>query len=274
MNDKKKIAHAFDLDSTDWSANAMWWVVDKECPDKPIIKVSADEGRLIMQGFYKKQNLAIKYNGQDGWLSPGVSDRIQRKRKLPLSQIGLSMREFYTEMDPLSKAHKIAETVKAVKLSPEHDHLIVLLTNFPGDNKALLAELRSELEKLPDGVTITIRLQCNAGRQLTTLTAAASLKHTVEVLELVVGLTVAKDRFVPVEATKCDLVKFYTDDSAMIESLKGANTLFRSFVSRTDATLKDEVRKNLVDSPGVIRIMQFTTNLLNNFASTDIEVFY
>lgn len=274
MTDKKQVAHVFDLDCTDWSTNAMWWVVDKEVPDRPIIKVSAEEGRLIMQGFFKKQGLAIKYNGEDGWLSPGVSDRIQRRKKIPLARIGLSRREFYAEADPLSKAHVIAETLKAVKLSPQEDHLLVLLTGSTDDNKALVSELASQLEALSEDLAVTIRLQCNAGRLLTTLTASPSLKHAVETLELVVGLKVAKDRFVPIDATKCDLVKFYTDDNAMVESLKGINTLFRSFIMRTDENLKEEIRKRLLESPGLVRIMQLTSNTVNNFVVTDVEVFY
>lgn len=275
-NNKKKHVHMFDIDAAAWVPGAMWWVVDKEQPDKYVIRLAPDEGALVVSGFHKKQQLHVQYNGKDGWLSGNIYDRIQRKRKMPLVRIGISDREFLDgdAGDDLARAAGIAAALTAAGLDPAADHEVVLLTAHADDGHGvLLQELKKRLSPLPGDFGVRLRVQTCAGSTRSKKGATNAIMHVYEALERVVGLRVEADAFSAVDAGPCDLVRFYTEDTEQLEALFAANMLLRRLYGSSDDAIKQELRAKLSDDAKVLRVMQLATNRANPFRISDVEVY-
>ena len=59
-----KTIHFFDLDRTLWSIDTRPWVINKNDPSKPIIRLSKEEALYILSGIYKNEEQMIEYNGK------------------------------------------------------------------------------------------------------------------------------------------------------------------------------------------------------------------
>jgi FMN phosphatase YigB (HAD superfamily) len=52
-----KEIHFFDLDGTLWNIDSKVWIVDKENPKLPLLKLDKSEFELIKNGVYKKDDI-------------------------------------------------------------------------------------------------------------------------------------------------------------------------------------------------------------------------
>ena len=77
----KEIAF-FDLDNTLWYIKSDVWVIDKNKPSIPILKISPVEFALIKSGIYVNDEIPIDYNNERFFISRDMMERIQRKNKL------------------------------------------------------------------------------------------------------------------------------------------------------------------------------------------------
>ena len=73
----------FDLDNTLWYIKSDIWVIDKNNPSVPILKISPIEFALIRSGIYVKDDILIEYNGESFFIS-----------RLQIKQWGRPMRAY------------------------------------------------------------------------------------------------------------------------------------------------------------------------------------
>ena len=93
----KEIAF-FDLDNTLWYIKSDIWLIDKNKPGEPILKISPVEFSLIKSGIYNKDNILVDYNNERFFISNDLMERIKRKRKnIRLKDIGISYSEEFDE---------------------------------------------------------------------------------------------------------------------------------------------------------------------------------
>ena len=76
-----KKLHFFDLDGVLWSMDSRVWVIDKEEPSNPIMRLDKFETNRILSGFYIKEELEISYNGEKYHISENLFNRIKKPTK-------------------------------------------------------------------------------------------------------------------------------------------------------------------------------------------------
>ena len=92
-------AHFFDIDTL-IKFNNKAWIVDKNKPSKPIMKISKSDLSLISSGIYRKQGNKIEFNGKIFWLPTDMYNEIKVKAKFHksnLSDLAISLQEFYNK---------------------------------------------------------------------------------------------------------------------------------------------------------------------------------
>ena len=90
------ISHFFDIDTL-IKVNNQAWIVDKDNPSIPIIKISKSDFNLIENGIYRKQNNKIDFNGKTFWLPTELFNRLKIKTKnskVNFSNLAISLQEF------------------------------------------------------------------------------------------------------------------------------------------------------------------------------------
>jgi len=71
----EKAIHFFDLDRTLWSIETRLWLIDKNNPSKPLIRLSKEDSTYILSGIYKDQENMIEYNGKVFWISDNMFEK-------------------------------------------------------------------------------------------------------------------------------------------------------------------------------------------------------
>ena len=75
----------FDLDNTLWYIKNDIWIIDKNKPYEPILKISPIEFILIKSGIYAKDDILVEYNNESYFISQDMMERIMRKKKIRLN---------------------------------------------------------------------------------------------------------------------------------------------------------------------------------------------
>ena len=94
-----KNIHFFDLDNTLWKLDVKAWLILKNKPNVPLIKLNKYELVDIMNGTYKHQENLVEYNGEQYWISDNMFTFVKKKSKsIELNDIGISFIEFTNPM--------------------------------------------------------------------------------------------------------------------------------------------------------------------------------
>ena len=116
----------FDLDGVLWDIDSKVWIIDKEEPSKPIIRLTKNEISQILFGSFFKQKLKIEYNGEEYFISEKIFNNVNKKKKLSIERLGLSWLEFYDDSNINNTKMKIL--LKNVEHLRNNNNVISILS--------------------------------------------------------------------------------------------------------------------------------------------------
>lgn len=256
-----KEIHFFDLDGTLWKIHSDIWVVDKEKPYKPVIKISSSEFSLIKNGIYKNDDIPLEFNGSKFFISKNLWAKIsKRSRSENKERFGISFNNFYDKKE-LNKS--------------QVDYLMDNISHLRGKKNISIGLLtaRSNMKTHSDVVN-KLRLELkNMGIHLDKLYFVgdkfkvehddkASLKKVYVLLEHLIGFKIKNNRFVPLRQDWFNKVHFYDDHKMNIDYANDCQRILNDLIKNTD----DEIHNIIIE--------RINTNdlLLYNYLVTNNEV--
>ena len=265
----KEIAF-FDLDNTLWYISSDVWVIDKDNPAKPIMKISPIEFALIKGGIYVKDDILIDYNNESFFISKDMLERIQRKKKIRLGNIGISYREFFDE-EILQK--------KEVKL------LINNIKHLIGNNKVDIGVLTARSDRKKHTPLLNkLRLKLKEyGLEITKIYFISDTVKTVGyqdkvtydknrvLLEHLVGLTIEDDKFIPVKKMSYNKIHFYDDIKSNFLSVNKLQDYFDFLVRNSEDEVIEYINNRLKNNL-VLHNNLITNNEVNPFETNIIKL--
>ena len=98
MNLNNSRSFFFDIDTL-VDINSHAWIVDKDYPNDPILRISRSEFNLIKNGIFKSSNNKIKFNDIEYYISNDMYNSIKyliskSKEKRNISNLAISLFEF------------------------------------------------------------------------------------------------------------------------------------------------------------------------------------
>ena len=276
----KKTIEWYDLDGVLWHTGAKWWVIDKNEPNIPIIKITQEEGYLCTNYVYLKDDLKIFYNGIEGYLSKDIFSKIQKVKKIELEDLGLSFRE-YNDISFLTKqSENMIILFKNIEHLHNHDEntTIALLTAH-GNKKGhdiLLTKLKDTLKDNKLNINIDKIYFINDEDTLRHVGSTPEKKALI-ILEHIIGYRIKKFNFIDTIQEKYDKSILYDDESANIEQLKNINVLLQKILGNTkksNLNLYNKIIKYIKDNKKniIIETNLVTTNTVNPFITTNIDL--
>jgi len=255
--------HFFDLDGVLWETDSKVWVVDKEKPSIPIIRLSKQEINKILSGVYLKEELEIEYNGEIFYISNDIFNRINRKKKISIERLGLSWIEFY-DADYINNSKVKHELKNILHLQNTNDIICILTGRAYQDRHAkILNNLRLSL--LDIGLSI-YKVYFVSKRFYYKQNNEISLNKAHILLEHMIGIKIEDGAFIPIKQDWYNNVYFYDDDKTNIDYANDIQTLFDRIMKKTDdelfLTIIDRIKKNDIT---------LVTNLVTN---NDANRFY
>jgi hypothetical protein len=260
----------FDLDNTLWYVKSDIWVIDKNKPSVPILKISPVEFTLIRNGIYNKDGYLIEYNGESYYISKDMVERIERKRKIRLKDVGISYAEFFDE-DILNKKdvqlllnnikHIIGKNVEIGVLTARSDRK--KHSNLLNKLRINLKEYGLEIDKIYF-VSETIKGGGYFDQVLYD-------KNKV-LLEHLIGLTIEDKKFIPIKKDAYNKVYFYDDIKSNIISTSNIQDYFDHLVLNSDDECVEYINNRLENNDIVLVNNLVTNNELNPFETSVIKI--
>lgn len=256
MQPNSKSLHMFDLDGTLWKIDCKVWIIDKEEPHKPIIRLDSFEVNKIINGVYIKDNLKMEYNGDSYFISNELFNEVNKKKRIPIERFGISWIEFNDE--------KYINNTKATFLFNNIRHLrnkdeyICLLTGRAHRDRHadILNTLRKKLQDI--GIEI-YKIYFVADKFYYKQNENISLNKLNVLIEHLIGLKIEDGEFKPYKQDWFNNVYFYDDEKMNIDYANDVQKIFDRVLKNTD----DELFKLVMDRLNN-NVITLTNNLVTN----------
>lgn len=254
--------HLFDLDGTLWNFDSKIWIIDKNNPGKPIMKLSNKDFKLIKSGIYRKDDILIEYNGKSYYISNLLLEKLQRyvKSLIP-ERIGFSFIEFID--------NKWIKNVKFLiknifHLSNNTNINIGFLSGRWDKHKdgKFLNDLRLELKNLNLDLDKIIFVNDYFNYSVNDNTNYQKLNS---ILEHLIGYKIDKNKFVALKQDKYNSIYFYDDEVSNINICKHIQEYFNELVLNTDDEVYNLIKIRLKESKLKLTTCLLTNNNLNNY---------
>ncbi len=263
----KEIA-MFDIDGVLWNIDTEIWLIDKEKPYKPILKIDNIEFSLIKNGFYKKDNILLDYNGNKFYISRKMYDKVYKKTGFEnIARLGLSFINYNSK--------EYLDNTKIDFLLDNIDHLrgknidIGLLT--ARSNQKIHADLLNELRlKLKDMHIPLTKIFFTGDRIKFGYETKDSINKIHILLEHLIGFKIKNNRFIPIKQDWYNKVHFYDDNILNIDYANNIQFILDGLLKLTD----DELFRIIIDRLNEEKLTLYThlvtNNKLNKFKSKKI----
>jgi len=266
----KEIAY-FDLDNTLWYIKSDVWLIDKNKPSIPILKISPIEFTLIKSGIYIKDDLPIDYNGETFFISHDMLDRAQRKhRNIRLLNLGISYVEYFNE--EILNNKDVQLLLNNIKHLIGKDIEIGVLTARSDRKKHsnLLNKLRIKLKEY--GLEITkIYFVSESIRSIGFNDKIIYDKNKV-LLEHLIGLTIEDKHFVPIKKDAYTTVYFYDDIKSNFMSANNLQDYFDFLVRNSDDECIEYINNRFQTNKLQLVNNLVSNNTVNPFETNIIEL--
>lgn len=261
--------HFFDLDRTLWSIDTKVWIIDKNNPSKPILKLSKEDSTYIITGIYKNDENMIEYNGKSFWISDDMLEKIQKKRKsLELEDLGIS---FIEKTNPAyyTNVKFFIENIRHV-IGKENVEIGILSARYSVDNdNEVLKVLKEKLAEL--GLEIN-KFYYTGDSYNTSNTNKTTIDKMKILLEHLAGFHIKDDHFVPIKQDFYNEVHFYDDENQNINVANDIQDFFEKYLKNTEDEVFNRISKTVSEYEPTLYTHLITNNQLNRFKTTEVKL--
>jgi len=268
-----KISNFFDI-NTLITTNSKVWIVDRDKPNKPILRITKSDFNLIKKGVYKKDNIKFEMQGESYWISKDLFDQIKIKSKnqnLNISKLAFSMQEFMNKDIIENNDFTIhLENIRHLK-NTSGDIYIICSKNTKNNYELVISKLEDKLKE----IGLVVKNYYYISETFYNRDEDDINNKKVRLLiQHLIGMKTDGDKFSHTEITKYDVINFYDDEARVIELAKNANNVLQFLIENSEDLVKDRVKEVLKQDVCELVINQVTFNKVNLFVTSKVELQY
>lgn len=266
-----KRGHFFDIDVI-INKNEMVWIVNKDNPNYPLMKLSKSDFNLIKSGIYRSQNNKIEFNGKVYWISTDLFNKIKIKAKnsdVDLSSIGISLQEFLNK-DIIENLEYVLDIDQISFLKNTHDDLYIICSKeIKNTHSLLIKKLKNELKEQGLNVKSFYHISESFYNQNAD---DVKLKKQKLLIQHSIGYKTDDNVFTNEEITKYDEVLFYDNNYDTLSYVSDINRTFNSILFNTENGLKSVIEEDVKEYNPFITIVQIYTNEINKSKRKSLHI--
>lgn len=266
-------AFFFDI-NTLVTTNSKVWIIDRDKPNKPIIRIPKSDFNLIKKGVYKKDNIKFDMQDESYWISKELFDQIKvksKKQNLNVSRLAFSMQEFMNKDIIENNDFTIhLENIRHLK-NTSGDIYIICSKNTKNNYELVISKLEDKLKEI--GLVVKNYYYISEtfyNRDEDDI----NNKKVRLLLQHLIGMKTEVNKFSHTEITKYDVISFYDDEARVIELAKNANNVLQFLIENSEDLVKDRVKEVLKENVCELVINHVTFNKVNLFVTNKVELQY
>jgi hypothetical protein len=255
-------SHFFDIDTLIKLENQAW-VVDKNNPNIPIMKISKSDFNLIQSGIYRKQNNKIEFNGKVFWLPTELVNKLKIKAKTyktEFSNLAISLQEFLNKDIIEEMSFELNLSVISELKNKTDDIYIICSKQTKRNYQSLIDKFEEKLKeqglKVKNFYFISDNFY-NIDKD------EVNFKKMRLLLQHLVGYKTEGNKFIDEEITRYDQVSFYDNNYDTLKITDDINGLLEVVLSNTDKGLKDVVEEDIIDYKPILLVNKINDNHYN-----------
>ena len=273
MEQMSNNAFFFDI-NTLITTNSKVWIVDRDKPNKPILRIPKSDFNLIKKGVYKKDNIKFEMQGESYWISKDLFEQIKIKSKnqnLNISKLAFSMQEFMNKDIIENNDFTIhLENIRHLK-NTSGDIYIICSKNTKNNYELVISKLEDKLKE----IGLVVKNYYYISETFYNRDEDDINNKKVRLLiQHLIGMKTDGDKFSHTEITKYDVINFYDDEARVIELAKNANNVLQFLIENSEDLVKDRVKEVLKQYVCELVINQVTFNKVNLFVTSKVELQY
>lgn len=248
------------------------WLVDRNKPSIPIIKITKSEFNLIKKGIYRTHNSSLSISGTNYWLPNNLMNDLKIKSKsmkFDITDLVFSMQEFMNSSVIENIDYEIL-TNHFQHLKNTNDHIYIICSKNNRKNyQSIIKKLEDELSDI--GLIIENYYYLSETFYNRDKDYIASKKVKL-LLQHLLGYKTDDNKFTNEEITKYDRVYYYDDEPNSIKLAKDSNYVFKTLLDNSDDDVKDII-KNIVKSyNNTLIVNNITHNRIMPFDVKEITI--
>lgn len=250
------------------------WIVSKDNPNIPILKIDPCEFKVFQSGIYRNQNNRIDFNGKVFWLSTEFMNKLKvsaKRNKADISNLGISMQEFLNKELIDNIPFNLNMDIFKPIINTNDDIYIICSKNTKNNYEKAVSKLEDELKELGLVVKNFYYTSDTFFDKDDDYTAYLKVKLLTQHL---IGLKTDGDKFSNEEIKDYSHVIFYDSDKTSISLSKSINDVIEKLTMKTDDQTKLLVKEKIRSVENVLIVKEFTHNLSKKFNETIIPVEY
>lgn len=262
-------AHFFDIDTL-LEVKGEAWIVDKDNPSVPILKISSSDFNLIENGIYRKQNNKIEFNGKTFWLPTELFNKIKIKAKIFKANFGnlaISLQEFYNKGIIDEMNIKLNLDVISKLKNTQDDIYIICSKQTKRNYQTPIEKLEVELKKIGLKIKDFYFINENLYR---IDNDEVRFKKMRLILQHLMGYKTDGLKFIDEELTQYSKISYYDNEVDTLKISEDINNLLELTLTNTQEGLKNVIKEILIDEKPQLLVNKINTNHVNQIETKKI----
>jgi hypothetical protein len=246
------------------------WIVDKNSPNIPLLKLSKSDFNLIKSGIYRSQNNKIEFNGVTYWLPSELINKLKIKAKISKIDFGnlaISLQEFLNKSIIDSLDFEVNSFLIS-KLKNTEDDIYIICSKQTKKNYQNITD-KIEKEFLKAGLKIK-------NYYFISETFYNQKEDNIEfkkmrlLLQHLLGYKTEGDKFIDEEITKYNKIHYYDSNINTLKISDKINELLSFVLSNTDKGLANVIKEDVKDFRPTLYLNRVNDNEVNKIDNKKI----
>lgn len=266
-------AHFIDLDIL-LKTESKPWVVSKDNPNIPILKIEPSDFKLFQSGIYRSQNNKLEFNGKIFWLSNEFMNKVKlstKKYKADISNLAISLQEYLNKELIENIPFDIDTSIFNSIINTDSDIYIICSKNTKKNYEKQIIKFEEEMREIGLQVKqyyfISETFMNRDEDNISHLKVKLLLQHLI-------GLKTEVDKITNEEITKYSKITYYDDSKNSIELTKRINNVLENLLIKTEKEVKLKVKDKIREVDNIIVVKEYTHNKSKKFIETIVELEY
>lgn len=248
------------------------WIVDKNKPNIPILKIDNSDLSIFKSGVLKSQNNKMSFNGKTFYLSNDFMNKLKikvKKHKSDISNLGISFQEFLNPELIENVKFEIDLSILKNIVNTNDDIYIFCSKNTKENFKNQILKIEEEFENI--GLKIKNFYYLSETFFNKDEDKMAFIKNKI-ILQHLIGLKVDGDKFIDEGIDEYSEIFYYDDNLKSTKLSLDINGIFEKFTMNTEKSIKESIKLKIQNNDKILNIKEFTNNKANKFKESSVQL--
>lgn len=246
------------------------WIVDKNSPNIPILKISKSDFNLIKSGIYRRQNNKIEFNGISYWLPSDLINKLKIKTKInkvDFSNLAISLQEFLNKSIIENLDFNINNEVLSEFKNSQDDIYIICSKQTKSNYQKLIDKVEDEFRK--NGIKVK-NYYFISETFYNQNSDDIEFKKMRLLIQHLVGYKTEGNKFIDQVITRYDKIYYYDSNINTLKISDKINDLLSIIISNTNGGLSSVIKEDIKEFRPTLFLNRVNDNQVNRIDSKKI----